>query len=259
MISARDSLLTAAIHPSPCCEPRRGVTRPDILLLHYTGMYSCERAIDWLSRPEAKVSCHYVIDVDGTITQMVAEDQRAWHAGVSAWGGETDINSRSVGFEIHNPGHDQGYPDFPEAQMAAVVALASDVVRRWSIPPERVLAHSDVAPARKIDPGEKFDWRRLARAGIGLWIPPEPVDPADAGFEPGARDDTIAKAQDLLRRYGYAVETTGELDVSTALVLAAFQRHFRPARVDGRLDASTLATIERLVAALVTRGASARA
>ncbi len=250
MISARDTPLVAAIHPSPCCEPRRGASRPDILLLHYTGMTSCERAIDWLSRPEAKVSCHYVIDVDGTITQMVAEDQRAWHAGVSAWAGETDINSRSVGFEIHNPGHDQGYPEFPEAQMAAVEALAADVVRRWSIAPERVLAHSDVAPARKIDPGEKFDWQRLATAGVGLWVQPVAVDPADDGFAPGARDAMIAKAQDLLRRYGYAIETTSELDLPTALVIAAFQRHFRPARVDGRLDASTLATIERLVAAL---------
>jgi len=250
VISACDSRLVSAIHPSPCCEPRRGYGRPDMLLLHYTGMMSCERAIDWLSRPEARVSCHYVIDVDGTITQMVAEDQRAWHAGVSAWAGETDINSCSVGFEIHNPGHDQGYPEFPEAQMVAVEALAADVVRRWSIAPERVLAHSDVAPARKIDPGEKFDWRRLAAAGIGLWVPPVPIDPTDEGFAPGARDDMIATAQDLLRCYGYAIETTGEIDIATSLVLAAFQRHFRPARVDGRLDPSTLATIERLLAAL---------
>ena len=250
MIAARDSVLVADLQPSPCCEPRKGSGRPDLLLLHYTGMTSCARAIDWLSRPEAKVSCHYVIDVDGRVTQMVAEDQRAWHAGVSAWAGETDINSCSVGFEIHNPGHDQGYPEFPEAQMAAVVALAADVVRRWSIPPERVLAHSDVAPSRKIDPGEKFDWRRLAQAGVGLWVPPAPVDAADAGLAPGGRDRRIARAQDLFARYGYQVPATGELDPATAQVVAAFQRHFRPARVDGRLDASTLITLERLLAAL---------
>jgi len=226
------------------------MARPDILLLHYTGMSSCERAIDWLSRPEAKVSCHYVIDVDGRITQMVAESERAWHAGVAVWAGETDINSRSIGVEIHNPGHDLGYPDFAEEQMAAVVALASDVVRRWSIPPERVLAHSDVAPTRKIDPGEKFDWCRLAAAGAGLWVEPAPVDPCDAGLELGIASPAVSSAQALLREYGYGIGISGELDAETAHVIAAFQRHFRPARIDGRLDASTLATLERLVAAL---------
>jgi N-acetylmuramoyl-L-alanine amidase len=222
-----------------------------MLLLHYTGMISCARAIDWLSRPEARVSCHYVIDTDGRITQMVGEDMRAWHAGVSAWAGETDINSCSIGIEIHNPGHDQGYPDFPEAQMAAVVALSDDIVRRWSIRAERVLGHSDVAPQRKIDPGEKFDWRRLAEAGVGLWVPPAPVE-TDEGLGPGSRAPDVAAAQTLLARFGYAVETRGELDLPTAQVLAAFQRHFRPARIDGRLDRSTLATIERLLAAMAT-------
>lgn len=242
------SALASDLHLSPCCEPRRDTRQPDMLLLHYTGMMSCARAIDWLSRPEAKVSCHYVIDTDGRITQMVSEDLRAWHAGVSAWAGETDINSCSIGIEIHNPGHEQGYPDFPEAQMAAVQALAGDIVRRWAIQPGRVLAHSDVAPERKIDPGEKFDWRRLADAGIGLWVPPAPVE-ADTGVGPGSRTPGVAKAQALLGSYGYAIETSGELDVVTGKVLAAFQRHFRPGRVDGRLDRSTIATIEQLCAA----------
>lgn len=243
-----DSALVAAVHPSPCHEARRGVGRPDMLLLHYTGMTSCERAIDWLSRPEAKVSCHYVIDVDGRITQMVAESERAWHAGVSAWAGETDINSCSVGFEIHNPGHDYEYPDFPEPQMQAVVALAADVVRRWRIVPWRVLAHSDVAPQRKNDPGEKFDWRRLASAGAGLWVEPEPVVTEDCGGADDERSDVIRHAQALLTRFGYAVAATGEADAATRFVVTAFQRHFRPARVDGRIDGSTLATLERLVA-----------
>ena len=219
-----------------------------MLLLHYTGMTSCERAVDWLSRPEARVSCHYVIDVDGRITQMVAEDRRAWHAGVSVWAGETDINSRSIGFEIHNPGHDHGYPDFPEPQMAAVEALASDIVRRWSIPPVRVLAHSDVAPLRKNDPGEKFDWKRLADAGIGLWVPPAPLGD-DEALGLGARHPSIAHAQQLLAAYGYGIAATGELDCLTAKVLTAFQRHFRPARVDGHLDRSTEVTLERVAAA----------
>lgn len=246
-MSVLGSALTVDVHLSPCVEPRRGVGRPDMLLLHYTGMQSCVRAIDWLSRPEAKVSCHYVIDTDGRITQMVGEDLRAWHAGVSAWAGETDINSCSVGIEIHNPGHELGYPEFPEAQMASVVALSDDIVRRWSIRPDRVLGHSDVAPQRKNDPGEKFDWRRLAEAGVGLWVAPEPIGD-DEGAGPGSNGPDVAHAQALLARFGYAIETSGELDDLTTFVLAAFQRHFRPARVDGRLDRSTLATIERLVA-----------
>ena len=248
MTSARDSCLVSRVHPSPCHEPRRGVGAPDMLLLHYTGMASCERAIDWLSRPEARVSCHYVIDTDGSITQMVPETLRAWHAGVASWAGETDINSRSIGFEIHNPGHELGYPAFPDDQMAAVVALAADVVTRWRIRPQRVLAHSDVAPARKPDPGEKFDWKRLWLAGVGRWVPPAPVDPAEAGYQPGTCHTDIAHAQALLRTYGYGIEETGELDLATGQVLTAFQRHFRPARVDGCLDRSTLATLERLVA-----------
>jgi N-acetylmuramoyl-L-alanine amidase len=219
-----------------------------MLLLHYTGMPSCARAIDWLSRPEARVSCHYVIDTDGLVTQMVAEELRAWHAGVSVWAGETDVNSRSIGFEIHNPGHDHGYPDFPDAQMAAVVALAADVVARWRIRPERVLAHADVAPARKSDPGERFDWHRLWLAGVGRWVAPAAVEASDPGLAAGTRHDDVALAQALLRTYGYGIEETGMLDPATAQVLTAFQRHFRPARVDGRLDRSTLATLQRLVA-----------
>ncbi len=250
MITRADSSLVAALHPSPNIEPRRGGARPDILLMHYTGMKSCARAIDWLSRPESRVSCHYVIDCDGTITQMVAEDMRAWHAGLSVWAGETDINSRSVGFEIHNPGHDDGYHDFPEAQMAAVEALARDVVARHGIRPERVLAHSDVAPERKIDPGEKFDWSRLAAKGIGHWVEPVPIAVDEEGLGRGTRGAMVERVQQLLAAYGYGLEQTGWLDLRTEVVLAAFQRHFRPARVDGRLDASTLATLEALIATL---------
>lgn len=250
MIAVPDSTLVAAVHPSPCFEPRRDCPAADMLLLHYTGMPSCERAIDWLSRPESRVSCHYVIDTDGRITQMVAEDQRAWHAGVAVWAGESDINSRSIGFEIHNPGHDAGTPEYPERQMQAVIALGLDVVRRWRIKPERVLAHSDVAPARKNDPGEWFDWPRLARAGLGLWVPPVPLEASDAGLGPNAHEPAVRVAQDGLRHFGYGLEATGVMDEATGKVIAAFQRHFRPARVDGRLDASTRVTLERLLWAL---------
>lgn len=250
MIATADCRLHATLHPSPNIEPRRSGARPDMLLLHYTGMTTCERAIDWLARPQSRVSCHYVVDCDGGITQMVAESMRAWHAGASVWAGITDINSHSIGLEIHNPGHDHGYPAFPAVQMCAVAALATDIVARWGIRPERVLAHSDVAPARKIDPGEKFDWSGLAAAGIGHWVPPAAVDPGDPGLGEGAEDAGVATARQQLASYGYGIAPTGSLDRLAMTVLRAFQRHFRPARVDGRLDRSTLATLEKLLRAL---------
>lgn len=247
-----DSRLVAHVHASPNFEERREGATPSILLLHYTGMLSCTKAIDWLSRPESKVSCHYVVDVDGTIWQMVAEDKRAWHAGTGSWQGDFDVNSSSIGIEIHNPGHGGGYPDFPDAQMHAVEALSKDIIARHDIRPERVLGHSDIAPGRKIDPGEKFDWARLARSGIGHWIEPEPVGPLIAEVSETADRDRIIHAQTLLRSYGYDIEVTGESDKQSRTVVAAFQRHFRPARVHGLIDASTVATLERLTSALRT-------
>lgn len=246
----RDSPLVAHVHASPNFEERRDGAKPSILLLHYTGMCSCAKAIDWLSRPESKVSCHYVVDLDGTVWQMVAEDKRAWHAGAGSWQGICDVNSASIGIEIHNPGHDGGYPEFPDAQMRAVEALSRDIIERLGIRPERVLAHSDTAPGRKIDPGEKFDWARLARAGIGHWVEPEPAGPLIAEVSRQADRDTIIHVQSLLRSYGYGIEITGESDEQSRTVVAAFQRHFRPERVDGLIDNSTVVTLERLVAAL---------
>lgn len=236
-----DSVLAGLWRPSPNHEPRRGGRRPDMLLLHYTGMACAQAALDWLTRPESRVSCHYLVDERGTIVQMVRESRRAWHAGLSHWAGDSDINSCSIGIEIHNPGHDLGYADFPEAQMAAVEALARDIVARHAIPPARVLAHSDVAPARKRDPGERFDWARLARAGIGLWVE------ADDGGEGAGLP--MAELQARLRAFGYGLEMTGVEDEATRTVVAAFQRHWRPARVDGRADASTCAVLDRLLVA----------
>lgn len=249
MITAPDSAVVDALHPSANFEPRQPGYRSDLLLLHYTGMQSVDKAIDWLARPESKVSCHYVVAEDGRVTQMVAESMRAWHAGRSCWQGVSDINSCSIGIEIQNPGHADGYPDFAPRQMSAVIALAADIVKRNRIGAARVLAHSDVAPERKIDPGEKFPWRDLHRAGIGLWVAPEPATPGCWSLEAGAQDVRIAEAQHLLRRLGYAIDATGVLDQHTAFVLRAFQLHWRPARVDSRLDRSTLATLRRLVAA----------
>ncbi|MBO0763476.1 MAG: N-acetylmuramoyl-L-alanine amidase [Hyphomicrobiaceae bacterium] len=249
-ISRPDSPLVDAVEPSPNIEARRRGLSPSILLLHYTGLESMAKAIDWLTREGSGVSCHYGIDMDGRITQMVAEENRAWHAGESVWAGETDINSVSIGVEIHNPGHQLGYPDFPEAQMQAVELLSRDIVARHGIRPERVLAHSDVAPARKKDPGEKFHWARLARAGIGHWVVPVPVSAAAPGSSLGVAGPQVATLQRALLRYGYGIEPTGVVDARTEAVVTAFQRHFRPQRVDGRIDDSTIATLDRLLTAL---------
>ncbi|MCL4768354.1 MAG: N-acetylmuramoyl-L-alanine amidase [Hyphomicrobiaceae bacterium] len=245
-----DSLLASEVRASPNCEPRRGGPQPSILLLHYTGVPTCARAIDWLSRPESGVSCHYVVSEEGRVVQMVRESMRAWHAGLSRWAGEADINSASIGIEIHNPGHDGGYPEFSGAQMEAVEALCRDIVGRRRIRPERVLAHSDVAPVRKKDPGEKFDWARLARAGIGHWVEPEPISRGDRGIGMEHGGQLVVAVQELLASYGYDLEVNGDFDEKTYFVVMAFQRHFRPARVDGRIDQSTITTLERLIAAL---------
>jgi N-acetylmuramoyl-L-alanine amidase len=243
-----DSALVTRLFPSPNFGDRQEGLRPDILLLHYTGMPSAEAALKWLAAPESQVSSHYVIGEAGAIIQMVPEASRAWHAGVSRWDGIGDINSCSIGIEIHNPGHGADYPDFPEAQMAAVEALCLDIVRRRGIAARRVLAHSDVAPRRKIDPGEKFDWKRLARAGIGHWVEPASISAGEI-LSRGGRGDAVFHLQENLRAYGYGVEAAGEYDQETEFVVSAFQRHFRPALVDGRADRSTRETLNALLGA----------
>jgi N-acetylmuramoyl-L-alanine amidase len=247
-MTAPDSKLATEWRPSPNFEPRREGRAPDMLILHYSGMESCEEALDWLICEESKVSAHYLIDEAGQITQMVAEEMRAWHAGQSHWAGETDLNSCSIGIEIHNPGHEFGYPDFPDVQMEAVEALCLDILSRHVIPPARILAHSDIAPGRKRDPGERFDWARLARAGVGLWVKPVPIQD-DAGLGPGDESEAVAALQRGLRELGYGVEVTSTYGKGLEQVVEAFQRHFRPARVDGRADRSTRETLARLLAA----------
>ena len=209
--------------------------------LHYTGMESAAAARELLCSAHSGVSCHYLVDEDGRITQMVDEEMRAWHAGVSCWQGDADTNSRSIGIEIANPGHWIGYTDFPPVQMKAVIALCRDILSRHAIVPQNVLAHSDVAPGRKIDPGEKFDWRMLHDEGIGHWV--APAAPDDAPLE----GDELQTFQQLLARYGYALTASGEVDEQTRKVTDAFQRHFRPALVNGIPDRSALATAKRLV------------
>jgi len=231
---------------------RRSGLTPSILVMHYTGLPTIERAIEVLSDPVCEVSCHYVIDLDGRIIQMVAEAKRAWHAGLSSWHAETDINSMSIGIEIHNLGQhtgNTGYPDFPDRQMQAVERLSRDIITRHHIKPCNVVGHSDIAPGRKTDPGEKFDWRRLHAAGIGHWVAPGPLDPADQGYGPGDCSDAVGQFQLALKSYGYGLKASGILDDWTQTVVMAFQRHFRPARIDGRIDRSTIDTLDRLIEA----------
>ncbi len=228
--------------PSPNHEARSPDIEVDILLLHYTGMPSAEAALTRLCDPAAKVSAHYTIDEDGTLYRHVDEDRRAWHAGTSFWAGSRDINGRSIGVELVNPGHEFGYRAFPEPQMAALGELASGILDRHPIPPHRVLAHSDVAPGRKEDPGELFDWSRLAGAGIGLW-------PGEGTKE---SEMPIAGIQLMLARFGYEVTGTGVLDEASRRAIAAFQRHFRPARFDGQPDAGTAGRLQALCAMLET-------
>jgi N-acetylmuramoyl-L-alanine amidase len=234
---------------SPNVGARREGAQASMLILHYTGMVNAGAACAWLCNPDSKVSCHYLVDVDGAVTQMVDEDLRAWHAGESRWQDVDDVNSASIGIEIQNCGHMLGYGDFPARQMQAVIALSADILARHDIAPARVLAHSDVAPARKIDPGEKFDWGLLHRNGIGHWTPPEPVAQGPS-MRAGDRGDHVRDLQGALRRYGYGIICDGDYGPETATVVAAFQRHFRQQHVDGIADRSTTATLDRLLAAL---------
>jgi N-acetylmuramoyl-L-alanine amidase len=242
-----DSRFVDEICPSPNHEPRRDVARPDILLLHYTGMSTTQAALERLCDPNARVSSHYLVFEDGRIIQLVPESRRAYHAGESSWERTTDINSRSIGIEIGNQGHDAGCPAFPDTQITAVIALCRDIVTRCSITPRHVLAHSDVAPLRKRDPGEGFPWARLAAAGVGLWVEPAPIETGNA-LRPGDRGDKVAHLQRRLADYGYGITASGQYDDLTQEIVAAFQRHFRPARVDGVADGSTVLTLDKLLA-----------
>jgi N-acetylmuramoyl-L-alanine amidase len=239
----------ATAAPSPNFGERAGGRSPDIILLHYTGMATADGALKWLCAPESQVSCHYFVHEDGRVEQLVREADRAWHAGKSVWKGEADINSASIGIEIANAGHPGGLPDFPDLQLNAVVELCLDCGRRWGIAPERVLAHSDVAPIRKVDPGEKFPWGRLHAAGVGHWVTPSPI----AGgrfFQRGDSGQPVEALQTMLSLYGYGTEINGFYSEKTEGDVAAFQRHFRPERVDGIADFSTIDTLHRLLSAL---------
>lgn len=217
--------------PSPNWDARPPGTPIDTLILHYTGMPTAQAALDRLCDPAARVSSHYLVEEDGAVWRLVEERRRAWHAGVSCWRGHAALNDRSVGIEIVNPGHEWGYRPFPALQMAAVCELCLGILGRHPIPARNVVGHSDVAPDRKEDPGELFDWPGLAANGVGLW----PV----SSLEGSVVDDVPA----ALRRIGY-----GDGDLATTL--RAFQRHWQPGAVNGRADDDTLARLHDVVAAL---------
>lgn len=241
-----DTPLVDFVQPSPNHGDRRG-RAPDCIVLHYTGMATAESALALLCDRASEVSCHYFVFEDGRIAQLVPEARRAWHAGLSSWFGETDMNSASIGIEIANPGHDGGLPPFPHAQVDATIRLCRDIMARRAIRPERVLAHSDIAPGRKVDPGERFPWERLAAEGIGLWPSPAPDAPG-AILAAGATGERVRALQQDLAALGFGIETTAVYDPRTKIVVEAFQRRWRPTRVDGVADPATVATLGACVA-----------
>ncbi len=214
--------------PSPNCGPRRHGGAPDMVVLHYTAMQTAADAIARLCDPCFEVSAHYVIAEDGEVTQLVAETDRAWHAGAGAWGDVDDVNSRSIGIEIANGGPDSAAPEFPEPQMQAVETLLADILKRWAIMPERVIAHSDMAPGRKIDPGPYFDWQRLAAKGLSIWVEAleQPVN-------------WCRFAEDA-QRFGYRAP-----EADWRLVLDAFRLRFRPFAT-GPLDPADMGMVAAL-------------
>jgi N-acetylmuramoyl-L-alanine amidase len=268
-LARSDSPVVTRLHPSPNHgerKPARGgeERNPDSIILHYTGMAEAAKALLWLCNPLSQVSCHYFVFEDGRIFQLVPESRRAWHAGRSAWQGETDMNSASIGIEIANAGHviSNGFdaegrplpaadgnpfpppgPPFPPAQIEAVITLVADIKARWHIRDARILAHSDIAPGRKIDPGETFPWEKLAQSGLGVWPQAPDIPPTAPTFRLGDEGMPVRALQSLFAAFGYGIEISGVYDQRTFDVVSAFQRHWRQARVDGIADGETLAML----------------
>jgi N-acetylmuramoyl-L-alanine amidase len=225
--------------PSPNFDTRAIGVKLTYIVLHYTGMKTGAEALSRLTDPASKVSAHYLIEEDGRIFALVDEAKRAWHAGVSFWRGESDINSASIGIELVNPGHLHGYRPFPAKQIAALKELMHDIVKRHGMDPRRaVLAHADVAPGRKEDPGELFPWQELAEAGLGFWPQPETGDYGHA---------SDSEVQRFLRRIGYDCPDSDAYDLPTRNALIAFQRHFEPNNFTGTPERETIARMRALL------------
>jgi N-acetylmuramoyl-L-alanine amidase len=241
-------------HPSPNFDDRNCRRPVDMVVLHYTGMPTAQAALQRLSDPESKVSAHYMIDEDGTIYRLVPEEKRAWHAGVAFWRGVRDVNARSIGIELVNPGHEFGYREFPVVQIDALIALLKDIATRHEIMPGNYVGHSDVAPQRKEDPGELFPWRRLHAAGFGRWWTDDfKVAPNAPVMRAGERGGSVLELQVALDKIGYAIEGSGIFDQHTEAAVRAFQRHWRPAQVDGVVDAETASLIRHLAEQVTVR------
>ena len=204
----------------------------DTLIFHYTGMMSANEALKRMCSPQAKVSAHYMIDEHGQIFQLVPEEKRAWHAGLAYWRGKTNINDRSIGIELENPGHNIGYKIFPEKQILSLIQLAKEIIQRYHIPARNILGHSDIAPTRKQDPGELFNWSLLASNGIGLLPEIKAINNNDTG--------NLSDFENNLKLYGY---DTSNLVASTI----AFQRHFLPNDCSGKIDLQTFLILKKLI------------
>ena len=251
---------------SPNHDARPHGVSVDILVLHYTGMKTAQEALARLCDPAAKVSAHYTIARAGTVYVHVPEERRAWHAGVSCWAGERNVNARSIGIELVNPGHEFGYVPFTDDQVSALIDLARGILSRHPIPPARVLGHSDVAPARKMDPGELFPWACLAEYGIGAWPARPPSASLTLGSSPVSTGEDKKRASLSSPVYGggadpalVAGEAEGDFPANLARygydpeapladVVTAFQRHFRPSCVNGIADDECAALLAGLLA-----------
>ncbi|MEE2655514.1 MAG: N-acetylmuramoyl-L-alanine amidase [Pseudomonadota bacterium] len=212
-------------YPSPNFGDRARGSVIDKLIFHYTGMHNSEMSLSRLCDQASEVSAHYFIDESGEIYHLVSEEKRAWHAGTSYWAGETDINSQSIGIELQNPGHEWGYRNFPDPQISALIQLATKILSDYKIPEKNVLGHSDISPERKVDPGELFPWKRLALKNIGYW----------PKLENKNLDIKMSKqeANQNLSLIGYHPGS------SFHAKLTAFQRHYRPLKLDGFVDKET--------------------
>ena len=235
-------------HPSPNFDSR-GEQQIDVLVMHYTDMLTADAAVAQLQNPESKVSAHYVVSEEGEIFSLVAEENRAWHAGESHWRGHNNLNARSIGIEIANTGHSHGYVPFTSAQMAAVTILSQSIITRHDIPPRNIVGHSDIAFLRKQDPGHLFDWQHLARNGVGIF--PENTRPmVGSHLARGDKGNKVIRLQTALSNWGYGLKLDGDYGIKTEKCVTAFQRHYRPGDIGGTWDdecAGLLAALHAMV------------
>lgn len=241
-------------HPSPNFDERNCRRPVDMVVLHYTGMPTAAAALQRMTDSQSKVSSHYMIDEDGTVYRLVSEDKRAWHAGLAFWRGVRDVNARSIGIELVNPGHEFGYRQFPAAQIDALIVLLRDISSRYEVMPGNYVGHSDVAPTRKEDPGELFPWRRLHAAGFGRWWTDDfKVSPNAPVLRAGERGGAVLELQVALDKIGYAIEGSAIYDPHTEAAVRAFQRHWRQSQVDGISDAETTSLIHHIAEQMTVR------